>query len=657
MSSDRIVAALARPQTVKALAKALGMGRPAVRGLRRTLGELVREGRVAKMVGSRYVAQTRPQEDEEDGREPRRGRRAARPATGRRVGLVRRRAGQAWVAPYRESGRWRLALDPDDASRAPDGYVVVVEPRGPARAREAARLIEVLGPAETADVDVRAVATELELPVEFPPQVLAEAEHAAALGVPAAEVTRREDLRREHTVTIDGADARDFDDAVAVSRLPGGGFRLRVSIADVSFYVTPDSALDREALRRGNSVYFPDRAIPMLPAVLSSGICSLRPREERLAMTVELEFDAHGARLAARSFASVIRSAARLTYAEVASFLGKDEPAWLEPMHALARILHARRLREGSIDFDLPEPEVVLDRVGRVLDVRRRVRNFAHRLIEEFMLEANRAVAERLDAAEAPAIYRVHEPPRRTDLRELSRAFEALGIRLAGTSAREIGTALRRVHGRREATALHVQMLRAMRQARYETANGGHFALAFDHYLHFTSPIRRYADLVVHRSLKALLGAGSAPALRGLEAVATRVSERERAAIDAERRIVNIYRARLMQEHVGGEYSGTVSGVARFGVFVTLDAHFVDGLLPGRALGEGLELDPSGLAASGRRSGRRYAIGDAIRVRVAAVDALRARIDLEPEGRAADVRPRAERARASRRGVRRARTA
>jgi ribonuclease R len=625
------LAALSRPLTAKALAKALRLPRADVRRLRRVLQDLVREGRVMRVVGSRFVAaRARPADEGRD--EPRRRARREHSRVRRgsdelRVGVVRQSRRGPVLAPYRERGRWRLALDGAGARELPDGSVVLARPSAE---RGSARLVELLGPEGSADADVRAVAAALEIPVDFPPDVEAEAERIARAGVETERGDRREDLRAEHTVTIDGPDARDFDDAVAVQRLGPDRFRLRVSIADVSHYVRPGSALDREARRRGNSVYFPDRAVPMLPHALSSGLCSLVPREDRLTLTAELEFDGDGQPLRARFFPSRIHSSARLTYDEVARWIERDAgPGWFAPMLELARRLHARRLREGSLDFELPEAEVVLDPGGEVSAVRRRSRSFAHRLIEEFMLAANRAVAEHLERAEVPCVYRVHEPPRRTDLRELATSFAAAGIDLDGADAPALAAALGALRGRPEQTALHVQTLRTMRQARYAPRNLGHFALHFPHYLHFTSPIRRYADLVVHRALKANLGVSAGPAPRGLDDVAEDVSARERVAIDAERRILELYRARLMRRHVGAEDTGVISGVARFGVFVTLDTHFVDGLIAGRSLGEGLELEPSKLAAVGRRSGRRYAIGQRVRVRVGGVDADRARVWLE----------------------------
>ncbi len=634
MTSERVLAALARPLTAKALAKALRLPRADVRRLRRVLQDLVRDGRVVRVVGSRFAAAraraVEADEPEREERTPRRARARSRSGDELRVGVVRQSRRGPVLAPYRERGSWRLALEGAGARDLPDGSVVLARPSAE---RGSARLVELLGAEGSADADVRAVAAALEIPVDFPAEVAAEAERIARAGIESADAAGREDLRGEHTVTIDGPDARDFDDAVAVRRLGPDRFRLRVSIADVSHYVRPGSALDREARRRGNSVYFPDRAVPMLPHALSSGLCSLVPREERLTLTAELELDGDGSPLSARFFPSRIRSAARLTYDEVAGWIERDAgPGWFAPMLELARRLYASRVRSGSLDFELPEAQVVLDSAGEVSAVRRRSRSFAHRLIEEFMLAANRAVAEHLDRARVPCVYRVHEPPRRTDLRDLATSFAAAGVGLGGGDAPALAAALGALRGRPEQTALNVQTLRTMRQARYAPANLGHFALHFPHYLHFTSPIRRYADLVVHRALRAALGVPAGPLPHGLDALADAVSARERAAIDAERRMLELYRARLMRRHVGAEDEGVISGVARFGVFVTLDTHFVDGLIAGRALGEGLELEPSKLAAVGRRSGRRYAIGERVRVRVAGVDAEQARIWLEWAG-------------------------
>jgi ribonuclease R len=543
-----------------------------------------------------------------------------------RVGLVTKRGRETWVTPYRDRRNWEFELSLVQGRKVRSGQVVVVETPDDESGLGRARLERVIGEPGSRDVDVQAVAAAHEIPVEFPDDVLQEASERAALGVPERELERRVDLRGEHLVTIDGKDARDFDDAVAVT-LSGDLFRLLVSIADVSAYVEPGSALDREAFRRGNSVYFPDRAIPMLPPALSSDICSLRPQQDRLSMSAEIVFDREGQPQESRIFQSVMRSQARLTYEEVAAWLEGSRPDWLVPMEKLARILMKRREREGSIDFDLAEARIELDDRGQVVDVRPHERTLAHRLIEEFMLAANRAVAERLAEARRGAVFRVHEPPSADAVETLNETFGALGIPIRSIDAPSIASALRRVQGRPEAHALHYQMLRAMQKARYSPDNSGHYALNFRDYLHFTSPIRRYADLVVHRNVKALMEDRDAPAV-DLAAVAEQTSERERAAVDAERVMDDIYRAEFMERHLGEVFDGVISGVGRPGLFVTLEPFGIDGLLPISTLPDYFDVDARGLALVGRRTGRRFALGDRLRVRVEAVDTLRCSISL-----------------------------
>jgi ribonuclease R len=511
--------------------------------------------------------------------------------------------------------------------------------------------------------------------VEFSAATLAEAK-AARPAIPAAELARRVDLRDRAFVTIDPPDARDHDDAVYVEAAGGsqdgrpeekkeeggkGSIRLWVAIADVSHYVPEGSALDAEALYRGNSVYFTDRAVPMLPERLSGDLCSLRPGVDRLAMVAELLFDRGGAAIRSSFYPAVIRSRARLHYAQAAAVMeaqgaseglaalragwdadegppDRDLVGQLQLLARLARQLMERRFAEGSIDFDLPTGEIVLDEEGMPHDVVESERTLAHRAVEEAMLAANRAVAKALETSGLPAIYRCHEEPAPEKLAELRELFESLGLVAArrggtGRKAREapplepldISRALQRAAGRPEERLINLVTLRSMRQARYEARNRGHFALGFERYLHFTSPIRRYADLVVHRRLKHRLAGDEPPprAATAVERIASRISSRERLAVQAEREMGDIKRCAFMQRHMGEEFDGSISGVARHGIYVTLDAFYVDGLLPLWSLPEYVELDESQHAFVGRSSGRRYRLGDALRIRVEEVDIVK----------------------------------
>ncbi|TMA63591.1 MAG: ribonuclease R [Deltaproteobacteria bacterium] len=524
---------------------------------------------------------------------------------------------------------------------ARDGDMVVAElVRYPGLASEAeARVALVLGPADDPRVETEAVIHAHGLPLEFPPEVAAAARRVPA-GPSAEEVARRLDLRALPIVTIDGENARDFDDAVLVEPL-GRGFRLTVAVADVAHYVPAGSPLDLEARARGTSVYFPDRVVPMLPEELSNGICSLKPAEDRLVKAVRLELDARG-RLVAASFGdAVIRSAARLTYTQVRQALVDGDPAvraalggLLEPLEraeALARLLIARRRARGSIDFDLPEAEVVLDLRGRPADIVRAERSIAHQMIEEFMLAANEAVARELARRGLPFPHRVHEPPAADSVAALARFLEGFGLRLRLEEGRPtpaaFQTVLEQVQGRPEERLVNTVLLRSMQQARYAAEPLGHFGLATDCYTHFTSPIRRYPDLVVHRLLDvALRGSGRVPP--DLVAIAEESSRRERVAMEAEREIVQLKKIQFMQDKVGQVYEGFVSGVAPFGFFVELRDVFVEGLVHVTALGGDFYEHVEGQhLLRGRRTRRTYRVGDPVTVRVAGVSVERRTID------------------------------
>jgi ribonuclease R len=482
--------------------------------------------------------------------------------------------------------------------------------------------------------------------VEFPREVMAELEEASARA-PVEPTAGREDLRALPFLTIDPATARDHDDAVCIEKLPRGGTRLWVAIADVASRVPEGSALDREALRRGNSVYFPDRAIPMLPHGLSGDLCSLRAGVDRATVAVILELSAAGEVQRHRFARALIRSRAKLSYDEAALVMDPTAPApegvtpprdpevveQLQGLAQLAQTLMRRRFEQGSIDFDLPTAEIVLGDEGHPVDVVEAPRTIAHRAIEEAMLAANHAVAEALTQANVPALYRIHEPPPPEDLDALEDLLEAFGLLEARSSApltsREIARAVARAVGRPEERLVNLVTLRSMQQARYAETDRGHFALAFEHYTHFTSPIRRYADLVVHRALLDWL-AGTDEARgralsrgRGLARLATRVSARERLAVDAERDMVALKKCVFLAAHVGQEYDGAISGVAAHGLYVTLDAFFVEGLVHISRLPPGVAFDERAHAIVARRGRERWRLGDRVRIRVDAVDAAR----------------------------------
>ncbi len=523
------------------------------------------------------------------------------------------------------------------------------------------RIREVLGDYRAPGLEVEIAIRSHGLPHVFPEEVIAA---AAAFGdsVPATAKRGRLDVRDLPLVTIDGEDARDFDDAVYAER-DGRGWRLLVAIADVSWYVRPQDALDTEAAERGTSVYFPDRAIPMLPEALSNGLCSLNPEVDRLALLCEMHVTARGRVKSATFHEAVIRSAARLTYTEVAAILGGDAelrsarsplvPA-LEDLHAVYRLLVARRAERGAIDFETVETRVVFGNEGRIDRIEARERNVAHRIIEECMLAANVAAAEALQASDLPAVYRVHEKPSAERVEDLRRVLGELALHLPGGEVpkpADYAQLLAQVREREDADFVQTLLLRSLRLAVYQPQNGGHFGLAYDAYTHFTSPIRRYPDLLVHRALKRIL----APQRRGgypytpadLDRLAEHASMTERRADEASRDALAWLKCEFMQSRVGEVFAGRVTGVTGFGLFVTLDDLYVEGLVHITGLGaDYYRHDAGGHRLVGERSGRVFRLSMPLTVQVARVDLDERRIDFElaglpePEGRAAGRRRR-----------------
>jgi ribonuclease R len=507
------------------------------------------------------------------------------------------------------------------------------------------RIVEVLGPAEDRGVDELVVIRKYGLPHEFAAAAQKEARAVPAL-VEEKDLRRRVDMRNTFTVTIDGETAKDFDDAVSLELSDKQTYHLWVHIADVSHYVRPGSALDEEARARGTSVYFPGTVIPMLPEELSNGICSLNPRVDRLAFTVFMEVDRQGQVVRYDFLETVIKSDARMTYTQVRDILegtGKV-PAPLPPgaaerfrlMAELAEKLRKARMKKGSIDFDLPVAEIVLDLQGRIQEVVRSERNVAHRLIEEFMLAANRTVASYATRLELPFVYRVHEKPSDEKIEFFRRFVANFGHYLPEGKIPPLALAqlLSGLEGKREAPVINNLLLRSLKQARYSEVNSGHFGLAFDDYTHFTSPIRRYPDLLVHRMLKTIIrqgryGEALASELEAtLPALTIHCSERERVAVDAEREIVQIKKTRFMLEKVGEEYDGFITGVTTFGVFVELADFMIEGLAHVSSLEDDYYVfDEETQTLRGEHTRRSFRVGDAVRVRVAKVNLERRQID------------------------------
>ncbi len=581
-----------------------------------------------------------------------------------------------------------------------DGAVVNVElMRFPAGGMAASgRVVEILGRPGEFGVDVEILIRKHHLPHVFAEDVVAEA-HQVAHAVGEAEREGREDFRSLPIVTIDGETARDFDDAVYVEPLGSGRWQLQVHIADVAHYVRRDEALDLEARLRGTSVYFPDRAVPMLPEELSNGMCSLNPREDRLVMSVVMEIGPDGEIASSRMTNGVIRSAERMTYTAVNAVLEGDGEAsaryahltaHFRNMRELALVLNARRARLGSIDFDLPEPVIEFDPDGRMTGIGRSERNIAHRIIEEFMLAANQAVARYLDARGIPSLHRVHEKPdgkKILEFEELAHSFGySLGIeglaerrmavrhgrvqaparhgRTGGGRERPMSVSLpgsmdiairpqhyqrlaQRIAGKPEERIVAYLMLRSLKQARYAAEPLGHFALAFDQYTHFTSPIRRYPDLIVHRILKWALLQERAErltsergpyAMKQLEAIAEETSEAERGAVSAERELMDWKRAQFMEQHLGEEYEALIISVQKFGFFVELVEVFVEGIVSIQRLEELTgqrcyfrEQDRAVVCGRpGMRKARVWKLGERIRVRAERIDPIRRRVEFSP---------------------------
>jgi ribonuclease R len=582
------------------------------------------------------------------------------------LGTYHARGASSFVVPADSDLDGYVAVAESDAAQ--DGEVVKVELEPGAR-RLSGRVVERVGRPGDPRVEVLRVAYAKGFSDLFPDDVRAEAERVPD-HVTDEDRRGRRDVTALRLVTIDGEDARDFDDAVYVERVEGPGrarFRLVVAIADVSHYVRPRAALDAEALRRGTSVYFPAQVLPMLPERLSNGICSLNPEVDRLCRVADLLIDDGGEPVSSELYAGVMRSHARCTYTLVARALeGGDVPyggalrADFAVMAELQARLTAMRARRGAIDFDLPESKIVLGEDGAVASIERRPRNRAHRIVEEFMLAANEAVARHFGHRDVPTIYRVHGLPDEEKLDAFRKLARAHGFEVPDgpLGPKELNALLHAFEGHAQQRALNQLLLRAMMQAVYSAENIGHYGLAAQEYLHFTSPIRRYPDLVVHRLLQAEARDGgepvTAPSPRELEEMATLSSERERAAMQAEREIAAFYAALFMQDKVGERFQGVVASVVEFGLFVELEPWFVEGLVKAEDLGEEFELDEELHALVQRRTGRSFRVGDRVEVEVTAASPARRQIDLAlVEAGAARARGEAERE--ERPGPRRAR--
>jgi len=561
------------------------------------------------------------------------------------VGHIYIEAGVGFVVPDNKRLHQEIVIPQSELGEASDGQIVVAEivEQPTKHSKPVGRIAEVLGEHMAAGMEIDISIRTHQLPVVWPEAVESE---IAGLSPQVEESAKagREDLRKLALVTIDGADAKDFDDAVYCERKPKG-WRLLVAIADVSHYVKPGTALDQEARNRGNSVYFPGRVIPMLPEILSNGLCSLNPEVDRLCMVAELYINDEGAISRSRFFQGVMRSQARLTYDQVAAMLVEGDPSLreryakllphLEELYRLFKVLQKGRSERGAIDFDSTETKIVFNDERKIDRIEALVRNDAHRLIEECMLAANVAAARVLLRKKQPALYRIHEGPKEEKLTALREFLGELGLFITGgkkPQAKDYAELLELVKGRPDAHLIETVMLRSLAQAVYSPGNVGHFGLAFPAYTHFTSPIRRYPDLVVHRAIKHLLLDGKPEQFvhtpTQLQGLGEHCSSTERRADEATRDVTDWLKCEYMMDKVGECFDGIISSVNSFGLFVQLNGIYVDGLVHISSLdNDFFQFDPVGHRLTGKRSGIVYRLGDPLRVKLAAVNLDERKID------------------------------
>ena len=558
-------------------------------------------------------------------------------------------SGLGFVTPFDKRLKADIQIPRAETAGAETGQMVTVEvTRWPTPTRgPAGRIVEVLGDIDDPGVDTEIILRKYDIPDEHSPEAITEAKRIGT-AVKEKDLAGRTDFRDRKIVTIDGEHARDFDDAISIERLKNGNYWLGVHIADVAHYVQEGSALDQEAYDRGTSVYFPERAVHMFPSELATGVCSLNPNVDRLVQSCLMEVNAHGDVVRYEMHDGVIRSDARMTYTAVNAILTEKDPQTIakyrelvvmfELMRELFEILNARRHRRGSVDFDLPEAQVVLNEEGFIEDIIASERNVAHRLIEEFMLLANETVASHLEERGMPTLYRIHEPPDPLKVLQFEEFISAFGYSLGAgensvrpTHFQKLVEKIRGVPAERPIAFL---MLRTMQKARYDAMNVGHFGLAAPTYTHFTSPIRRYPDLVVHRTLRELrqtrvTDERKAELDEDLPEVGRHTSEMERRAADAEREILQWKKVRFMADKVGDVFDGYITGVAAFGMFVELIDHYVEGLVHVSTMADDYyRFREQQHALFGENTKKTYRLGDQVSVQIIRVDMERRQIDL-----------------------------
>ncbi len=583
------------------------------------------------------------------------------------VGRFCEERGAFFIVPDNKRINQDIMVPADGRGEARAGQIVIAEliEQPSSQSRPLGRIKEVLGEHMAPGMEVRIAIASHGIPIDWPDAVLAEVSHYGDT-VPDDARQGRWDLREIPLVTIDGITARDFDDAVYCEQR-GANWRLLVAIADVSWYVQPGTALDQEARKRGNSVYFPDRAIPMLPEVLSNGLCSLNPAVDRLCMVCEMAFNAEGRMIRSRFAEAVMRSQARLTYDTAAAIVADRDPhvrkeyaalvPHLDRLQTLYQVLKAAREQRGAMDFDTQETVIEYGADRKIERILPTERNDAHRLIEECMIAANVAAARFLQRNKIPGLYRIHEGPTEERLKKLRAFLGELGLGLSGgekPTPRDYTRVLEGVKGRADAHLIQTVMLRSLAQATYSPANAGHFGLALEAYAHFTSPIRRYPDLQVHRAIRHILNGGKAADFPYTQAdllgLGEHCSMTERRADEATRDAVEWLKCEFMLDKIGQVYDGVITGVTGFGLFVELSGVYVEGLIHVTALrNDYYQFDPVGQRLRGDRSGQIYRLGDSLRVRVVRVDLDERKIDFELiESGRRDEKPRSPRSRGPR---------
>ena len=574
-------------------------------------------------------------------------------ATQKLVGRLYEEHGIQFVVAENRRISQDILVAPGEHIGAKAGQVVMLEilQQPSKNAQPIGRIVQVLGNYADPGMEIEIALRKHDLPYEFPSDTKRLAEKIAPQVLP-EDYAGREDLRQLPLVTIDGETARDFDDAVYCEP-HANGFRLVVAIADVSHYVKPGDALDKEALNRGSSVYFPRRVIPMLPEELSNGLCSLNPHVERLCMVCDMQISAQGDIETYRFYPSVMFSKARLTYNQVADMLVHPQGEiaqqfasvlpHINHLHVLFKTLLQAREKRGAIDFETTETQMMFTDQGKIERIVPTVRNDAHRLIEECMLAANVCTANFLNERKHPVLYRVHEGPTPEKLEAVREFFKEFGLELGGGDKPEAGDyakLLKQVKGRPDAALLQTVMLRSLRQARYCPENSGHFGLGYDAYTHFTSPIRRYPDLLVHRAIKAALNNKKYKPKDKWEELGIHCSMTERRADEATRDVEAWLKCFYMRDHLGSSFEGTISSVTGFGLFVALDDLYIEGLVHVSELGaDYFHFDATKHQMLGERSGKRYRLGDRVRVKVVRVDMENTKLDFVLDSPVSEVTP------------------